>query len=171
MVQITTNMGKTHTSHPEHELELKNYRKPYTCDGCKGHGFGKRYRCEQCDYDLHEDCMFTTPTTSHKFFRNSTFKFYEQPPRKCNKQYCDAEAAPRVGLEYSGRAVRRAALRLQMSASLRVASLSAASLRLRLTASGSLRAACTARGPWRWLGCSSFSSDLLADRGGPVVSR
>uniref|UniRef100_A0A2N9FQ28 Phorbol-ester/DAG-type domain-containing protein n=1 Tax=Fagus sylvatica TaxID=28930 RepID=A0A2N9FQ28_FAGSY len=74
-------MGKTHTSHPEHELELKNYRKPYTCDGCKGHGFGKRYRCEQCDYDLHEDCMFTTPTTSHKFFRNSTFKFYEQPPR------------------------------------------------------------------------------------------
>jgi hypothetical protein len=65
-----------------------------------------------------------------------------------------------------GRAVRRAVLRLQMSASPR-----AASLRLRLSAPASLRAACTARGPWQWLGCSSFSSDLLADHGGPVVSR
>uniref|UniRef100_A0A2N9GHK1 Uncharacterized protein n=1 Tax=Fagus sylvatica TaxID=28930 RepID=A0A2N9GHK1_FAGSY len=26
-------------------------------------------------------------------------------------------------------------------------------------------------GGWLLLGCSSFSSDLLADRGGPVVSR
>ncbi len=90
LVQITTKMGKTHISHPEHELELKNYKKRYTCDGCKGDGFGKRYRCEQCNYDLHEDCMFTTPTTSHKFFRNSTFKFYEQHPRDGIETYCDA---------------------------------------------------------------------------------
>uniref|UniRef100_A0A2N9J4T8 Uncharacterized protein n=1 Tax=Fagus sylvatica TaxID=28930 RepID=A0A2N9J4T8_FAGSY len=35
-----------------------------------------------------------------------------------------------------------------------------------------LRAACLARGGgWLLLGCSSFSSDLVANRGKPVVSR
>ena len=94
LVQITTKMGKTHPSHPEHELKLKNYKKPYTCDGCKEHGIGKRYRCEPCNYDLHEACMFTstTPTKSHDFFGKSTFKFYEQHPGKSNNRetYCDA---------------------------------------------------------------------------------
>ena len=89
LVQKATKKGKTCTSHPEYELKLKNYDKPYICSGCKEHGFGKRYRCEECDYELHKDCMFTTPTTSHQFFRNSTFKFYEQPPSKCNNIYCD----------------------------------------------------------------------------------
>ena len=89
LVQKATKKGKTCTSHPEYELKLKNYDKPYICSGCKEHGFGKRYRCEECDYELHKDCMFTTPTTSHQFFRNSTFKFYEQPPSKCNNLYCD----------------------------------------------------------------------------------
>ena len=82
-------MGKTHSSHPEHELELKNYQKPYICDGCKEDGFGKRYRCEECDYDLHEDCMFNKSTTTHKFFKESTFKFYDKPPRKCDKINCN----------------------------------------------------------------------------------
>ncbi|GMY08569.1 hypothetical protein FCV25MIE_03808 [Fagus crenata] len=37
------------------------------------HGFGKRYRCEQCYVDLHQDCMFIV-------IKNSTFKFHEQTP-------------------------------------------------------------------------------------------
>uniref|UniRef100_A0A5B7BVG5 Phorbol-ester/DAG-type domain-containing protein n=1 Tax=Davidia involucrata TaxID=16924 RepID=A0A5B7BVG5_DAVIN len=79
-----------HASHPEHELELKNYEKPYKCDGCKEQGFGSRYRCEVCNYDLHEDCMQNDPTTSHKFFKGCTFKFFLQRlPRKCNKPYYD----------------------------------------------------------------------------------
>lgn len=90
LVQIRTNMGKTHSSHPEHELELKNYQKPYTCNGCKEQGVGKRYRCEECDYDLHEDCMFNKSTTTHEFFKEFTFKFYDKPPpRKCDKIYCN----------------------------------------------------------------------------------
>ncbi|GMY08567.1 putative nucleoredoxin 1 [Fagus crenata] len=87
-------MGNTHPSHPEHKLKPKNYKKPYTCDGCKEHGIGKRYRCEPCNYDLHKACMFTstTPTKSHDLFGKSTFKFYEQHPGKSNnrKIYCNA---------------------------------------------------------------------------------
>ncbi|XP_048333977.2 uncharacterized protein LOC132799164 [Ziziphus jujuba] len=85
-----------HASHPEHPLELKSHHEPaYKCDGCKETGFGKRYRCDLCDFDLHKDCMFLTNKTSHAFFKGSTFEFFEQPPRqnkRCNncKRYCDA---------------------------------------------------------------------------------
>lgn len=88
---------RTHSSHPKHELKLKNYQKPYRCDGCKEHGYGPRYRCDLCDFDLHKECMLTSPTTSHEFFQEDTFTFFNQPPRKCRKRncskcrrYCDA---------------------------------------------------------------------------------
>ncbi|XP_022133598.1 uncharacterized protein LOC111006137, partial [Momordica charantia] len=76
------------------KLELKNYLKPYTCDGCKERGFGPRYRCEKCDFDLHRECMF--PQTSpfrHEFFPGSTFKFLRTPPKACHdhcKLQCEA---------------------------------------------------------------------------------
>ncbi|XP_044507685.1 uncharacterized protein LOC123227097 isoform X2 [Mangifera indica] len=47
-------MGKIHLSHKDHELELKSYKRPYFCSGCKEPGFGSRYRCGQCDYELHK---------------------------------------------------------------------------------------------------------------------
>ncbi|XP_034704245.1 uncharacterized protein LOC117928477 [Vitis riparia] len=80
---------RTHVSHPEHPLELKKYKKPYTCDGCKEPGFGSRYRCEACDFDLHKDCMFPAETTTHDFFGNATFKFHLRPPNsKCKEKHC-----------------------------------------------------------------------------------
>lgn len=54
---------KTHFSHPEQELKLSNYQKPYRCDGCKEQGYGSRYRCELCNFDLHKECMFPSVTT------------------------------------------------------------------------------------------------------------
>lgn len=85
-------MGRTHVSHPEHPLELKNYKKPYTCDGCKEPGFGSRYRCEACDFDLHKDCMFPSKTTTHDFFGDATFKFLPRPLNpKCKEKHCRNE--------------------------------------------------------------------------------
>ncbi|KAK2633715.1 hypothetical protein Ddye_028507 [Dipteronia dyeriana] len=46
---------KIHPSHSDQELELKSYGKVYICNGCKELGIGSRYRCKQCDFDLHED--------------------------------------------------------------------------------------------------------------------
>ncbi|KAJ0046322.1 hypothetical protein Pint_06302 [Pistacia integerrima] len=97
-------MGKIHPSHADHELELKSYEKPYTCDGCKEPGFGSRYRCELCNFDLHKDCMFASPNTHHDFFRNSTLKFLFQPPENCSceegRRYCDACGKPIKGFVY-----------------------------------------------------------------------
>lgn len=39
-----------------HPLTQANAAGPYTCDGCKLYGEGKTYRCNDCDYDLHEYC-------------------------------------------------------------------------------------------------------------------
>lgn len=97
-----------HRSHVEHKLELKSFQKPYKCDGCKETGFGKRFRCDQCDFDLHENCMFLTDKTSHAFFKGSTFEFFEQPPRQCSRnkhckeceRYCDACGKPVKGFVY-----------------------------------------------------------------------
>jgi hypothetical protein len=90
-VTSMTIIKKTHIEHTEHEheLELKNYQKPYKCDGCKEHGYGLRYRCELCNFDLHKECMFTFPETHHEFFKGSTFKFYNQSPGKCCMRNCD----------------------------------------------------------------------------------
>ncbi|KAK2976866.1 hypothetical protein RJ640_009317 [Escallonia rubra] len=79
----------SHFSHPDHKLELKNYKKPYTCNGCKEQGFGPRYRCNECDYELHKDCMFNAQITSHEFYKGSSFKFFSQLPKKWCKS-CDA---------------------------------------------------------------------------------
>lgn len=64
----------------KHELQLINYEANYGCNGCKEPGFGPRYRCELCNYDLHKECMFTNDTCRHDFFRDATFVFMEHPP-------------------------------------------------------------------------------------------
>ncbi|KAF8397497.1 hypothetical protein HHK36_016414 [Tetracentron sinense] len=78
-----------HSSHPEHLLTLVHCETPYKCDGCKERGFGLRYRCEACNFDLHKDCIFSTPTTSHAFYKKCSFKFFDHPPGE-RTRWCDA---------------------------------------------------------------------------------
>ncbi|KAK1571947.1 hypothetical protein Q3G72_025294 [Acer saccharum] len=92
-------MGEIHAGHQHRELVLKSYKKPYTCDGCKEPGIGSRHRCEDCDYDLHKDCMFYKSTTRHDFFPNSTFKFLLQPPGT-RERCCDGCGKPVRGFVY-----------------------------------------------------------------------
>ena len=58
-------MSKPHTiqrfTH-NHPLTEANGVGTYTCNGCKLHGHGKTYRCNDCDYDLHEYCATCPPT-------------------------------------------------------------------------------------------------------------
>ncbi|KAL8145694.1 uncharacterized protein LOC141705853 [Apium graveolens] len=78
------------TCHPEHELVLRNFKKPFNCDGCKEKGFGPRYRCESndCDYVLHEKCKFRSETATHDFYPDCTFEFFYQPFGRCDKKKC-----------------------------------------------------------------------------------
>ncbi|XP_038889227.1 uncharacterized protein LOC120079117 [Benincasa hispida] len=85
---------RNHPSHPWHVLELKNYMEPYTCDGCKEKGFGPRYRCEKCDFDLHQACTYNRiASVSHDYFPGSKFRFLRNPPKPCHPECiirCDA---------------------------------------------------------------------------------
>lgn len=45
-----------------HPLTQANAAGTYTCDGCKLYGEGKTYRCNDCDYDLHEYCATCPPS-------------------------------------------------------------------------------------------------------------
>ncbi|KAK0591454.1 hypothetical protein LWI29_002151 [Acer saccharum] len=92
-------MAKAHPGHQHHELVLKRYKKPYTCDGCKEPGIGSRHRCEDCNYDLHKDCMFYKSTTSHDFFSNSAFKFLLRPLGQ-DERWCDGCGKPVRGFVY-----------------------------------------------------------------------
>lgn len=51
-----------HFSHPEHELLLACRPTNFLCDLCRKFGTGLRYRCDTCDFDLHESCT-TYPQT------------------------------------------------------------------------------------------------------------
>ncbi|TXG49754.1 hypothetical protein EZV62_025629 [Acer yangbiense] len=92
-------MGKTHPGHQHHELVLKSFKKPYTCDGCKELGIGPRHRCDDCNYDLHKDCKFYKSTISHDFFPNSAFKFLLRPLGQ-DKRWCDGCGKPVRGFVY-----------------------------------------------------------------------
>ncbi|KAK9189737.1 hypothetical protein WN943_018336 [Citrus x changshan-huyou] len=92
-----TGRRKTHPIH-RHKLELKSYKKPYNCDGCKELGFGARYRCDKCNFDLHQDCMLAAPIAHHDFFKNSTFKIFHQP--QDFQRYCYACGKPVRGFHY-----------------------------------------------------------------------
>ncbi|TXG49735.1 hypothetical protein EZV62_025610 [Acer yangbiense] len=66
--------------HP-HNLERKIYNNRYECDGCREPGFGlRRFRCEQCNFDLHDECAHVIQTTTHDFYKNNIFNFFRKPP-------------------------------------------------------------------------------------------
>ena len=101
-------MERNRTCPKKHELKLDNNpnKKCYICNGCKEYGSnGIRYRCEDCNYDLHKDCMFSKPTTTHEIFKDFVFKLYEQLPTselygKRTKRYCNASGKLVKGFIY-----------------------------------------------------------------------
>ncbi|KAL7253151.1 hypothetical protein ACSBR1_007639 [Camellia fascicularis] len=82
---------KTQGCCPKHgyKLEKKSYNKRFTCDGCKQKGFGSGYRCEHCDYELHEECMFPEHSISPEIFPRFIFEFCHQPS-STHSRSCDA---------------------------------------------------------------------------------
>ncbi|KAK9156643.1 hypothetical protein Scep_003217 [Stephania cephalantha] len=94
---IYTKLG--HYSHPEHKLKLIHSHTPYKCDGCMDIGFGLRYRCKPCNFDLHKDCMFATSSANHAFYKDSVFKFHDSPPGERDR-FCDACGGDVKGFVY-----------------------------------------------------------------------
>ncbi|TXG49737.1 hypothetical protein EZV62_025612 [Acer yangbiense] len=72
--------------HP-HNLERKFDKRPYVCH-CRALGSGLRFRCEQCEFDLHDECEHVKQTTTHDFYKNSIFNFFREPPDHSIFIYC-----------------------------------------------------------------------------------
>ncbi|THG07708.1 uncharacterized protein LOC114306214 isoform X1 [Camellia sinensis] len=53
-----------HPSHQQHPLVRLTTTLPnlFTCSGCKDYGAGKRFACQQCDFQLHEFCALSPPS-------------------------------------------------------------------------------------------------------------
>lgn len=98
-----------------HHLELKDYEKQYMCDGCREQGHGPRYRCEQCNYDLHKSCMVTRNNARHPFYKEETFVFWKEVPEDRGRRRCDACSQKICGFTYhsSGKDLHPCCLNLE----------------------------------------------------------
>ncbi|XP_072955897.1 protein VACUOLELESS GAMETOPHYTES-like [Typha angustifolia] len=88
----------SHCTHPNHEL-VKILRETfYTCDMCKQHGIGIRYRCDDCDFDLHQHCAFC-PDTIDSYFAHPWHTVTLSPPTT-DSRVCDICREPVKGYSY-----------------------------------------------------------------------
>ena len=60
--QLTFGEEMLHFGHPRHPLSLVKLPNLFTCAGCKEYGSGKRFVCQQCDFQLHDFCAAAPPT-------------------------------------------------------------------------------------------------------------
>ncbi|KAL5710877.1 hypothetical protein ACHQM5_021388 [Ranunculus cassubicifolius] len=85
-----------HSSH-EHILTLGNEKTQFKCDGCGEPGWGARYRCDDCNYDLHKECTLASKTMYHPFYKKRHFQLLEQGAQG---RYCDACGRDVLGFVY-----------------------------------------------------------------------
>ncbi|KAG8376948.1 hypothetical protein BUALT_Bualt09G0117100 [Buddleja alternifolia] len=83
-----------HFTHPGHPLKPFDLQK-FSCNGCKTIGTGKRYRCDLCNFDLHEYCATCPHTLSTFMHTKHALTLTRQMDR-----VCDVCADPVEGLFY-----------------------------------------------------------------------
>jgi len=67
-----------HFTHPQHALTLMSLPYLFTCHGCKEYGAGARYRCNDCNIDIHEFCAKAPPSISHPYHTQHQLVFYNK---------------------------------------------------------------------------------------------
>nr|XP_016443262.1 PREDICTED: uncharacterized protein LOC107768651 [Nicotiana tabacum] len=67
----------THSKHPLAEITLSEL---FTCSGCKEFGAGRRYACQDCDFQLHHFCALSPPSLkAHPFHGQHQLVFHAKP--------------------------------------------------------------------------------------------
>lgn len=69
-----------HFSHSQHPIALVTLQDPFTCFGCKERGAGKRFSCQQCDFQLHDFCALSPPVLkAHPLHLQHQLAFHSKP--------------------------------------------------------------------------------------------
>ncbi|XP_057469612.1 protein VACUOLELESS GAMETOPHYTES-like isoform X1 [Actinidia eriantha] len=69
-----------HFGHHHHPLAKVQLRELFTCAGCKEYGAGKRFACQQCNFQLHEFCAFSPPSLkTHPLHGQHQLHFHSKP--------------------------------------------------------------------------------------------
>ncbi|KAL0375253.1 UNVERIFIED_CONTAM: hypothetical protein Sradi_3441000 [Sesamum radiatum] len=69
-----------HFTHPAHPLTPFDSQQDYLCNGCKTPGNGKRYRCQRCDFDLHDYCGTCPRLLSSFMHKNHSLSLVTRKP-------------------------------------------------------------------------------------------
>ncbi|KAJ8459530.1 hypothetical protein OPV22_032456 [Ensete ventricosum] len=88
-----------HPSHPQHRLKVEYTETPFCCDGCKEAGIGLKYKCDECEFDLHKACALAPPAITHSFYTKCDFRFHVRPPGAATR-VCDACGKEVLGFVY-----------------------------------------------------------------------
>jgi hypothetical protein len=108
----------SHKAHLAHKLKLVTTiagGAPFRCDGCMepGSGEGRRYRCDNCEFDLHTSCALLPNTTTtkqkHPPYGDLEFEFLlrPRPPPPATRSCATRVATRRSGSSTTGRRRRR----------------------------------------------------------------
>lgn len=77
---ISNTVLVTHYSHPKHPLAQLTLPELFACAGCKEYGAGKRFACQECDYQLHDFCALSPPLLrSHPLHPQHQLVFHSRP--------------------------------------------------------------------------------------------
>lgn len=75
----------THSKHPLAEITLSEL---FTCSGCKEFGTGRRYACQDCDFQLHHFCALSPPSLkAHPFHGQHQLVFHAKPKQGTHDSY------------------------------------------------------------------------------------
>ncbi|KAK7274186.1 hypothetical protein RIF29_15265 [Crotalaria pallida] len=91
-----------HFSHPQHPLSGLDIRDLFTCSGCKEYGSGKRFVCQQCDFQLHDFCAFAPAALkAHPLHSQHSVLFHSKPVKGgMAKSKCDICGKPSKGFAF-----------------------------------------------------------------------
>ncbi|KAK6943022.1 DC1 [Dillenia turbinata] len=88
-----------HFTHQGHELTEFNDHSKFLCNGCRSLGFGSRYRCHPCNFDLHDYCAECPPSLNSFMHPNHPLQLMLYEPQH-RARFCNVCFNPIGGLYY-----------------------------------------------------------------------
>ncbi|KAL4277602.1 hypothetical protein HN51_060760 [Arachis hypogaea] len=91
-----------HFSHPQHSLSMVEMGEVFVCVGCKEYGCGKRFVCQECEFQLHDFCAFAPPALkAHPLHSQHSILFHSKPAKSGKvKSKCDVCGKPTKGFAF-----------------------------------------------------------------------